>query len=138
MEQNNPAISFFIVGAPVAQGRPRFARRGNFTKVYDPPKSREWKEYVLAVAKQKIGKAPLLEGPLKMTLVFYMPRPKSLPKKVIHHIKKPDVDNLVKGVKDALSGFCYEDDKQVVDLRAIKKYAPIGEAGGVDVAIEEV
>ncbi|MCK5132378.1 MAG: RusA family crossover junction endodeoxyribonuclease [Candidatus Sabulitectum sp.] len=132
------SIQFFIEGAPVAQGRPRFARMGNFTKVYDPKKSKDWKEYVLKVAKSKLGKAPLLEGPLEMTLVFWMPRPKSLPKKVIHHIKKPDVDNLVKGVKDALSGFCYGDDKQIIELHAVKKYALVGEPGGVDVAIREI
>ena len=135
---NKSPIQFFIEGDPVAQGRPRFARMGNFTKVYDPKKSKDWKEYVLTVARQKLGKAPLLEGALEMTLVFWMPRPKSLPKKVIHHVKKPDIDNLAKGVKDALSGFCYGDDKQVVELHLYKKYGPDNISCGVDVSIEEI
>jgi Holliday junction resolvase RusA-like endonuclease len=34
----------------------------------------------------------------------------------------PDVDNMIKFVLDALNGFVYLDDKQVVDVRAVKLY----------------
>jgi len=39
-------IDFFVYGNPVAQGRPRFARRGNFVATYDPKESKSWKETV--------------------------------------------------------------------------------------------
>ena len=58
-----------------------------------------------------------------------MPIPKSLSKKKQDelseqwHIKRPDVDNLVKGVKDALNGYVYKDDSQVSQLFTTKKYS---------------
>jgi Holliday junction resolvase RusA-like endonuclease len=38
------------------------------------------------------------------------------------HSKKPDLDNLVKFVKDCLNGIAWKDDAQVVTLAATKKY----------------
>ena len=74
-----------------------------------------------------------------MKLTFLLPRPKSLPKKVVHHIKKPDCDNLIKAAKDALKGICYKDDSQIIEIYAIKKYAVPGlEKTGIVGEIEEV
>lgn len=38
-------------------------------------------------------------------------------------MKKPDIDNLVKAVLDALNGCMYEDDKQIIKVIAEKCYA---------------
>ncbi len=48
---------------------------------------------------------------------------------------KPDCDNVVKTVLDALNGVAYNDDKQVVYVACRKKYA---EEGSVLVKIEEI
>nr|WP_286673097.1 RusA family crossover junction endodeoxyribonuclease [Bacillus subtilis] len=48
---------------------------------------------------------------------------------------KPDVDNYVKGVKDALNHLIYKDDSQVVDLKVSKFYS---EEPRVEVMIKEV
>ena len=50
-----------------------------------------------------------------------------------HHTKKPDVDNLVKAVKDALKGLLYQDDAQIIHLEASKAYGP---EPGVTIALE--
>lgn len=115
----------FIEGAPVAQGRPRFTTRGGYARAYDPPKSKEWKEEVARQIKLSLPSPyPLFkEGPLVVNLDFYMPKPKSLPKKVIDHVKKPDLDNLGKAIKDAMNGLVYKDDSQVVHLIIRKMYA---------------
>lgn len=96
-------------------------------RAYDPATSRDWKRTIQA---QVLPARPngLLAGPLPLTLAFELPRPKSLPKKVRHHTKRPDVDNLVKAVKDALRGIVYADDAQIVRLEARKGY---GDAPGV-------
>lgn len=110
-----------VVGLPKAQGRPKFARIGNHVRAYDPQTSRDWKELVKL---QIISTRPaaILDGPLKLVVNFRLPRPKSLPKRVLWHTKKPDVDNLVKAVKDAMKGIVYRDDSQVVALYVTKRY----------------
>ena len=126
-------IEFTVYGSPVAQGRPRFARIGNHVRAYDPTKSKDWKSEVRWQAIERGAK--IQDGPLDMILYFFLPRPKSLPKKIQYHTKKPDLDNLVKGVKDGLKGICYNDDSQVICLIARKGYVNEGEQPGVVVQI---
>ena len=109
-----------VKGIPLAQGRPRFFRRGKMVGCYDPARSKSWKETVKWQAIEQ--KAEILPNALSMRLSFRLPRPKSLPKKVKEHTRKPDLDNLVKAVKDALKGVCYKDDAQIVELVATKQY----------------
>lgn len=115
---------FIIPGNPIAQGRPKFARKGNFVIAYDPDKSRSWKAYVAwHVKKQLAGclKAPL-EGPLILAVTFSFLRPKSLSKKVRYHIKKPDCKNLLAGVEDAMEGIVYRNDSQIYSILVTKNY----------------
>ena len=112
-----------VYGSPVPQGRPRFARAGNYVRTYDPEKSREWKHSVRFQVVNLLGGHPdIHEGPLSLQLRFYLPRPKSLPKKVAHHVKRPDVDNLAKGCLDAIRKILYDDDAQIVELVVRKEY----------------
>ena len=128
-------VEFIILGNAVAQGRPRFTRRGNYVVTYDPEKSKEWKNEVI---RQAVAQgAVMLSGALRVELMFNMKRPKSLPKKVKHHIKKPDLDNLGKAVLDALSGICYNDDAQVIVLRMVKNYVLPNESPNVQINIKE-
>ncbi len=127
-------LEFKIIGQPVPKGRPRFFRAGGLVGAYTPKKTRSWESIVRG---QAVSYRPkyLWEGPIIMTLTFMMPRPKSLPKKIIHHTKKPDLDNLAKSIKDALQGIIYRTDSQVVILNLEKKYA-LSESG-VMVRIEK-
>ena len=42
---------------------------------------------------------------------------------VLRPTTKPDIDNLVKGIKDSLSKFLWYDDSQVTELVARKLYS---------------
>jgi len=42
---------------------------------------------------------------------------------------------VVKTALDGINGVCYEDDRQVISLRAAKTYAPDGGDGYLDVTI---
>lgn len=134
-------INFFIKGIPVPQGRPRFSvikkkRGGQFVNTYDPPKSREWKGEIERQLVDGLWEGEPLEGALHVHLIFFMPRPKSLPKKVKHHIKKPDVDNLAKSILDAMTGICFKDDSQINMLTSSKCYLGLNDSEpGVDVDI---
>lgn len=126
-------VEFTVEGDPVPQGRPRFFRRGSSVGVYDPPKSKAWKKLVADTAIAH-GCKPL-DGPLKVTLMFYLNVPKSV-KDGQPHTKRPDVDNLGKGALDALTGICWHDDSQICLLVIEKAYA-VCESTGVSVEIKE-
>ena len=129
-----------IYGLPVAQGRPRarmFHDRSGTARVamYDPATSRDWKRTVQQQVIDRRPPAPLAEVPLAMDLTFHLPRPQSLPKRITEHTKRPDLDNLVKAIKDALRGVIYHDDAQIVRLMAGKVYS---DSPGVEISITHV
>lgn len=123
-------ISFTIYGDPVAQGRPRFSNAGGFVRAYDPKKSRDYKDYVKLAAVEHAPPA-LLEEPLILEVYIFRPIPKSFSKKkaaeaehgLLRPTSKPDVDNYLKGIKDALKAVIWKDDSQVVDVYAGKFYS---------------
>lgn len=115
-----------VPGEAVPQARPRVTRCGT----YDPPKCRAYKQKVGLYAKTAMrGKEPL-RGPIKMSVIVYRGIPKSWTKKKkvaamlddIYPTTKPDIDNLLKGIMDALKGICWHDDAQVVSVEARKVY----------------
>jgi Holliday junction resolvase RusA-like endonuclease len=135
-------ISFIVYGEPTAQGRPRFARRGNFVTTYDPKKSKEYKDTVYSVAMQHRPPQPLL-GALSVSIMCYRSIPKSFSKKKAEMaesgellpVTKPDVDNYAKGIKDALKGVIWQDDSQVTFLSVSKRYSI---SPRVEISIREV
>jgi len=126
-------ISFFVPGEPVAKGRPRLSVRGRFAHAYTPEKTRNFEAYVRYCAQEHAPDVPL-DCPLNCRVQFIFSRPKSLPKKVFHHTKKPDLDNLVK-ILDALNGIIWVDDSRIVSLEVNKIY---GAKPGFAIEIEEV
>lgn len=135
-------IEFTVLGEPVAQGRPRASTIHGKVRMYDPNKSKDFKRYVKLVASQHAPKALLL-GPLTMSVTVYKPSLKSFSKKkkaaaeagTLRPITKPDVDNYVKGIKDAMKGVIWKDDSQVVDLLVSKFYS---ERPRIEVRIESL
>lgn len=123
-------ISFTVYGEPTAQGRPKFARIGNGVRAYDPAKSRDYKQSVRAAALE-VKPDVLLEGALSLVVMAYRTVPKSFSKKKaaqaiaqeIQPTTRPDLDNIIKGIKDALKGVIWRDDSQVVNISAAKWYS---------------
>jgi len=115
-----------IPGKPVAKSRPRFVRRGKFVGTYNDQETEEGR-WILEAKPQVTEK---MEGPLSLCCEFVMPIPSGTSKKklqeiedkVIPHIKKPDLDNLVKFVKDCLNNLAWRDDSQISYLWAMKSY----------------
>lgn len=115
---------FFILkiqAAAVPKLRPRVTRRGTYT----PAKTADWEQQVRTLAKLKansLGIKHPWEGPVIMHTAFYFKKPGYLSKKVHGHVKKPDLDNLLKSIKDALNGIVYKDDSQVIRSSESKNY----------------
>lgn len=118
-------IKIVIDGECVAQGRPKFARAGKLVKAYDPQKSRNYKEYVRYSASQQMKGLEPLKGALSLSVKVYRSIPKSFSNKkhnaaiagAVLPTTKPDLDNYIKGIKDALSSIVWCDDRQVVEYK---------------------
>ena len=136
-------IEFVVPGNPIAQPRQRHARRGNFITNYTPAKHpvNSYKKDLQDAARLAYDGEPVSCGIfLQLTLIF--PRQKSKvwktkPMPRYPHLIKPDVDNVVKAVKDALSGIIYVDDCQVDFLYVSKFYASGDEEARTLVFISE-
>jgi Holliday junction resolvase RusA-like endonuclease len=123
-------IEFTVYGEPVAQGRPRATTIAGKVRMYDPAKSRDYKDYIRLAASQEAPETPL-EGALLLVVDIYRPIPKSFSKKKtaqaeageIRPTTKPDVDNYIKTIKDALKNIMWRDDSQVVEVVARKWYS---------------
>lgn len=77
-----------------------YRRSGN--RVVLSPEVRAWRER--AHWYLRVAGVALLEGPVAVTVIAYRPR------------RRGDIDNLAKAVLDALNGFAFGDDGQVVLL----------------------
>lgn len=125
-------ILFEIMGEPVAQGRPRAGKTfAGKTVLYDPAKSRDFKQYVRLVASQHAPKT-LIEGPIHLSVDIYRQAPKKyqtkpklelIEKGLLRPTTKPDCSNYLKGIEDGLNGVMWQDDSQIIQVVVRKFYS---------------
>ena len=136
-------IMFTVYGDPVAKGRPRFAKRGNFVQTYTPEKTKTYESEVAMMAKAAMGASEALEGALEAFIYVTYAVPDSYSKKrseaclsgLEKHIKKPDLDNVVKSVVDGMDKIVFLNDSQITSIHATKVY---GEIAKVEVMVREI
>ena len=125
----------FVNGVPKAQPRPRMARNGH---VYNPNSADSWKEEVKAAFLPFCRRRRPLTDPIHLRVDFFLPKPKDL--KIgrgnkVPHTKKPDADNLLKAVMDAMTeAGVWKDDAQVFWPEAPKWYAQ--DKTGAEITVE--
>lgn len=115
-----------ITGEPIAKGRPQFFGGHAVT----PAKTRKAEERTAEEWIRQAGAVPLI-GSVKMDIAFFLETPKSWSRKQqaaanrreIRPVKRPDLDNLIKLIQDALNGIAYHDDKQIQEITARKYYS---------------
>lgn len=128
----------FFPFEPKPKGRPRMTRRG---RAYTPKKTHDYEKLISDFYKENC--TDYYDSAIKVSLVFYMPIPKSTSKKKrvlmeCGEIKctthTGDADNLTKAVTDALNGVAYEDDCLITELNIKKRY---GSSVGTEMVISE-
>lgn len=140
-------MKFTVYGAAKPAGSKRafmVGKKGGPQRIVvsdDNPKSRPWKKNVAQVAGEAMNGAPLMEGPLRLSLRFVVPRPAShygkgglnkQGRETPRPIRRPDVLKLARAVEDALTGIVWRDDAQIVDEVLRKEY---GEPERVEVEV---
>lgn len=117
-------------GAPI----PDKSHRGYGAGAIADPAVRNWKQVVARYALQAKPPRPLL-CPLRVFMVFWMPRDrKALPGEILYPYS-PDGDNCFKSTADALQGVIYENDRQIVEGGQMQYYEQKdqGEPAGVHI-----
>lgn len=116
-------ISFTVHGDPATQGSMKAVVSSSTGRAIVKPSKNlaPWRGLVAWAARSAHSGDPL-EGPVVLRADFFVRRPKSLPKRVLHATKKPDVDKLLRALCDSLTGIVWRDDSQVVEVVATKSY----------------
>lgn len=126
-------INLFLRCKPEAQKRVKV-----FNRIAVDP-SKEYKNFLKLQILEQYQEKPI-EGPISLQLYFAMPIPSSTSKKrkqamldgLIPHTKKPDLDNLCKGIFDAMNKTIIKDDSQIFSLYTYKFYS---ENPGIEIQI---
>jgi len=114
-------VDFFVSGQPIPKQSFRVLRKGGG---YIARSVRSWQETVSQRAHEAMaGRAPA-RGWIEVELDF-----------VLDHNRRVDLDNLTKGVLDALRKVVYEDDVQINHLLVHKRG---GKRTGVYIIVSEV
>jgi hypothetical protein len=74
----------------------------------------------IALSARFAGAKPI-EGAIAIEATFRVRRPKTVKRDL--PTVAPDLDKYLRGLLDALTGICYIDDSQVVDIKAKKVYS---------------
>lgn len=120
-----PYLQLTVEGNPVPQGS--FRHVGNGRIISANPKLNAWRHTIAdQIALQTLER--LIEGSIRVDLVFTLERPKSVSReRRARPTVKPDIDKLVRATLDAISLERYvqliKDDSQVTDLHAAKRYS---------------
>ena len=118
-------MTFEIPGRPQGKGR---ARHGN-GHTYTPEGTREYMDLIRYCFLQAGGKKT--KFPVFVKIVVFMPIPQVFSKQMrlqalsgmILPQVKPDNDNTEKVVFDALNGFAWDDDTQIVENMTVKRFS---------------
>lgn len=121
-------LTFEVPGEPRGKGRPRFSRNGN---TYTDSETRAYEKKIAAYYHQAHGDFRLPDSALiALEVTAHYQIPKSATKAIrasmeagtVRPSRKPDIDNVLKIVLDALNGVAYKDDSRVVFVAARKIY----------------
>lgn len=120
---------FTVPGKPQGKGRPRFTHNGG---AYTPKATKQYESLIRDCYIKSGGKLLAEDKPIYLKIIACFAPPQSTPKKTqalmwlnkILPLKRPDGDNIIKAVADALNGVAYHDDSQVTDWVVKKRYVP--------------
>ena len=133
--------TYIVDHEPVGQPRHRISTRGGFAKMYLP--CRHPVHGFKKAIRLAVGKPVKIKGPVEIVVNAWFSRPKSKtwirkPMPAYRHTAKPDADNVLKAVLDALNGVAWIDDAQIVTA-TVRKFVCSGVCSSrVEISIKEI
>lgn len=138
-------IKFKVPGPPQGKGRPRTGRNKNTGRPisYTPSKTVLYENWIRTCYMQETDMFFSKNEILGIDILAFFVIPKSMSKKTraammageIRPLKKPDGDNILKAVCDALNGLAYRDDRQLADKSIHKWYENEEHGPGLEITI---
>lgn len=126
-------IKFSVLGEPQGKGRPRFSRLPNGgVATRTPDETMVYENLVVTEYRRQVGTTKFDDQDrVYVRIIAYYGIPASTSKKkrrdmesgLLRPMKKPDADNILKIVCDALNSIAYRDDAQIVDAQVSKYYS---------------
>ena len=139
-------FEFVVLGRPQPKGSTvsfRSASTGSTVTRSSNPRLAGWERAVAIAALE--ARVPMLSGPVEVEIYFRFARPKD------HYHRSPklgyvfcgrapfyawvnkrnDLDKLLRATFDGMSGVCFEDDSQVVNVKASKVYTQSEECAAI-------
>lgn len=122
-------FTFEVPGEPRGKGRPRFTKTGH---TYTDSETKAYEQKIVAYYRQSFGAFRWPDTAfISVKVTVHYPIPKSATKAAVAAMqagklfpsRKPDIDNVLKIVLDALNGVAYKDDSRVVCVEAEKVYS---------------
>lgn len=119
---------FQVPGKPVGKGRPRFSTNSGTPRAYTPDKTVQYEKKVRAA--YLLANGPYFDGPVRLKITAYFKIPKGISRNLrtlmaegeIRPTQRPDADNIIKSIMDALNGVAYKDDASVAEVACSKRY----------------
>jgi len=121
---------------PVAKARARIAFTNGKVRSYTPTKTQEAENLIVTYLEEYHREGFDHDIPVKLTVVFYRVKSKWLPKRETLPFRRPDLDNFLKLVSDAIKGVLIVDDAQITSIVTKKRWAQNG-VGYIDIQLEE-
>lgn len=117
-------VRFTVPGVPATQGSMslRYVKGKRFPVMRHPPKTVQWRNLAKLAAAHAMRGRQMFSGPAAVRVVYVLPRPPSLPKRVLWPQRKPDLDKLARALGDAMSKLVLYDDSAIVSWRADKVF----------------
>ena len=113
-------LTLEVFGEPASQGS-HSVINGRIVQV-NSAKHKRWRNAVAFAAMDLVGHDwELLDEPIKLSVIFYLPRPKTATREL--PAVMPDLDKLIRSVGDSLTGTIIRDDSRIVIIQAQKIYA---------------
>ncbi|MBQ3407621.1 MAG: RusA family crossover junction endodeoxyribonuclease [Clostridia bacterium] len=120
---------FEVPGKIIGKGRPRL---NSYTgSVYTPTRTKDYETLVEQYFLLKYPRFKPFEGRVQVEINANFEVPKSAKKaekelmleNKINPTKKPDIDNIIKIILDAMNGIAFRDDTQITKLQVEKIYS---------------
>lgn len=117
-------LNFWVPGKPVTKGSWSAIKSKTTGNIFfkGPKHLKAWQRAVHDEAKRQWDAEPLRECGFDVTVVFFLPRPKTVKRPLPWGRYDGDVDKYLRAILDALTGVLYVDDAQVIRAVPMKLY----------------